>query len=163
METERLEMGEQPIAELVHHLLAGADLHLGRNRGHELIHHFERGARDDKQNEEGDRAGADQRHRPVPERFRQRIAVQYVVDDDLERPGLQRAEGNLHQQQHDHQHHASAVWTEKAQRPGHQRWHRRRPSLRDAHPIAFLGSTAGSGGFARTRFGAIFGRFRATT
>ena len=67
MQAERCEMGEQPVAQVVDHPLAGVDLDLRAVRRHELIHHCEHDAGDDDDNEQRDRACRRVTRRPTPE------------------------------------------------------------------------------------------------
>ena len=132
-------------------------------RGNELIEDLEKGTSDHEQDEERDGAASSNGQRPMSEGFRQWISVQHVVDDDLQRPRLQRAEHDLEEEQDNQDDDASAVGPKKRQGPGQQRARRAGPAAAFGHPVTFLGSTAGKDGFARTRFGAIFGMFNATT
>ena len=79
--------------------------------------------------------------------------------------GCERAKPDLRQQQHDHQRHAAAVRPQERQRPGQQRIASARRSAGLAHPRrpSVASARAAAVGVARTRFGAIFGMFRATT
>jgi len=49
------------------------------------------------------------RRQPLPQRFGKGMLIQYIVDDDLERPRLECAEADFKQQKHPEQRHASAV------------------------------------------------------
>ena len=105
------------------------------------------------------------RHRePVRDRLREGTSLQHVVDDDFERPGLERTEGDLEQQQAGQQRHPRAVGAKERQRPRDERLldrggagrrrlaHLSPPSLPAAGAAAAPGSARASGRSAR-RFG----------
>ena len=56
MEAERLQMLEEPVAQVVHHPLPGVDLHLRSVRGNDLIHDLEQHAGDDDRHQKNDLA-----------------------------------------------------------------------------------------------------------
>ena len=102
VEPERLEMLEQFGPQVVDHPLSGIHLYLGAVGRHELIHDLEQHAGGDDDDEHRDHPPAGDRIHPAANRFRKRMrgVVQDVVDDDFERPGLQRTEPDFSQQQY---------------------------------------------------------------
>ena len=52
VQAERLQVLEQPVAQVVHHPLAGIDLHLRAVRGHELVDDLQHDAGDDDDDEQ---------------------------------------------------------------------------------------------------------------
>jgi hypothetical protein len=125
------EVLEQAVPEVVHHPLTGIDLHLGPVRGDELV--------DDLQDHAGG-DDADQQRQPIVGRqvrqpggegrveaesenrdvIGKRLPRQHVVDDDRERPRLQRPENDLGQEQDRQHRHAGAIRPEELQRPAQQ-------------------------------------------
>ena len=150
VESESLQMLEQPETQVVHHPLTGIDLHLRAIGGHELVEELQQDAGDDDRHEQRDRAVARGRADPAGDRPWKGLPAEDVVDDDLERPRLQRAQADFEQQQ-DRQHgNAAAIRPQKRKRPANQsRLHQ-------------LGLLAGSSRFGGTRLGARRGMMSGT-
>ena len=123
VQAERLNLLEEPAPQLVHHALPGIDLQLRCVGGHELIDRLEHHASDDDEHQQRDQVASRHRRQPRPERFRNRLplAAQDVIDHDLERPWLQRAEPDFQQQQHREQRHLPAMGAQECERPAKER------------------------------------------
>ena len=153
MQAERLEVLEEPRAQVVHHPLTRADLHLHGPGGDELVHHLQQDTSRDDDDERAEQAAAGQRLHPRRQRLGEGVlgAVQDVVDDELEGPGLQRAEHDLHDEQDREDGGTPPVGTQERQHPRQQRPGVVLPKRRLAHRVTAGGvvrgvrATAGAG------------------
>ena len=151
MQPERRQVLKQLAAQVVHHALTGIDLHLRAVGGDQLVHDLQHDAGDDDRGEQDETMVLGDQGDPWRQARRKRPSAQHVVDDDRERPRLQRAEPDFRQEQHRQQRDALAVRPQERQRPDEERF---------AHPPTFRGGSSGCFG---TRFGAIRGMINGTT
>ncbi len=90
-------MLEQLEAQVVHHPLARIHLHLGVEHRRELIGDLQRRAREHDDHEQRKVVMTAQTTGPALNERPERMFEQHVIQDDRERPGLQRAEPDLEQ------------------------------------------------------------------
>ena len=164
MKAERLQVLEQAAPQVVDHPLTGIHLHLRAVHRNELVGDLQQHTGDHHDDEQRPRPAAGRHREPVRDRLREGTSLQHVVDDDFERPGLERTEGDLEQQQAGQQRHPRAVGAKERQRPRDERLldrggagrrrlaHLSPPSLPAAGAAAAPGSARASGRSAR-RFG----------
>lgn len=97
LEAERLQVFEQPVAQVVDHALARAGLQPDADGRGDLVNQLQDHARQDEQHEQSDGAAARESARPTLERLGQVVLAEHVVDDDLQWPRLECTESDLQQ------------------------------------------------------------------
>ncbi len=159
MQPEPGQVLEQTRAQVVDHALPGVDLHLRAVRRHELVDDLQDHAGDHDRHQQRERVTAGHRRDVRRDPRRKRLVAEHVVDDDCQRPGLQRAEADFRRQQTREQHDPQPVRAQERQRPRQERLLPAGGDDRIRHPPTLRDGATGRCG---TRFGAICGMMSGT-
>ena len=120
-EAKSLEVLEQPVADRVDHSLPGVDLQLRAVGRDDMLGDLHQDAGHHHRDEQHEPVAAVHRQQPGGKRLGHRQSLEHVVDHDLQRPRLQRAQTHLDQEQRNDDADAAAIRMQERQHPLAQR------------------------------------------